>query len=164
MKPQGKKQVKRLWRGVRTARRGGAVVEMAVVSPLLLMILLGTIEFGYVFMIQQSITNAAREGCRLASLNSNYTDADIQARVHDSLQSTGVNVTASMVTITHATQANPTVQVSVRVPYKDVTLLGVLPSSLFRGFFNRDGGSTGSVDTKTLGSTCSMFKEVTTSS
>ncbi len=58
----------------------------------------------------------------------------------------------------------PTVQVSVRVPYKDVTLLGVLPSSLFRGFFNRDGGSTGSVDTKTLGSTCSMFKEVTTSS
>ena len=161
MKPEGMKRRKRLWRAVRTARRGGAVVEMAVVTPLLLMILLGTIEFGYVFMMEQSITNAARDGCRMASLSGNITDADIQARVQQAMAPTGLNVTTSMITITHATQANPVVQVGVKVPYKDVTLLGVLPSGLFRGFFNKDGASAGDIDTKTIGSTCSMHKEVT---
>ena len=165
MKPVETKRNKRLWRKMRTARRGGAVVEMAVVTPLLLMILLGTIEFGYVFMMEQSITNAAREGCRMATLGGTITDAEIQKRIHDSLAPTGLNVTTSMITITPATVANgQVVQVAVRVPYKDVTLLGVLPSSLFRGFFNKNGGSGGNIDTKTIGSTCSMHKEVTSAS
>ena len=33
-------------------RRGAAVVEMAVVTPLLLTLLFGVIEFGWVFMVK----------------------------------------------------------------------------------------------------------------
>lgn len=146
------------WRSVRTARRGGAVVEMAIVTPLLMMILLGTIEFGYVFMMEQSLTNAAREACRMATLPG-ASDADIQTRAQQALAGTGLNVTSGNVTITHATPQNPVVQVSVRVPYSEVTLLGVLPSGLMSNWFG-DGGS-GAIGGKTIGSTCSMHLEPT---
>jgi len=130
---------------------------MAVVTPLLMMILLGTIEFGYVFMMEQSLTNAAREACRVATLPGS-TDADIQARAQQALAGAGLNVTSGNVTITHATPQNPVVQVSVRVPYSDVTLLGVLPSGLMSGWFG--DGNSGDVEGKTIGSTCSMHLEV----
>lgn len=162
MRPERKKS-RRWLGGLRTARRGGAVVEMAVVSPLLLMMIFGMIEFGYVFMMAQSITNAAREGCRTATLPG-ATDTDIQNRVSQALAPTGLQVTSSMVTITHATTQNPVVQVWVRVPYEQVTLLGVLPSSLFAGWFNKGGGGGGgeNIQDKTIGSSCSMRLEVTT--
>ena len=162
MRPQRKKN-RRWLRGLGTARRGGAVVEMAVVSPLLLMMTLGMIEFGYVFMMEQSITNAAREGCRTATL-SGATDADIQTRITQSLAGTGLQATPSMITITHATTQNPVVQVRVQVPYEKVTLLGVLPSSLFSGGFGGGGGGGGNIQTKTIGSTCSMRMEPTNGS
>ncbi|HSW46850.1 MAG TPA: TadE/TadG family type IV pilus assembly protein [Phycisphaerae bacterium] len=158
MKSEGKRR-KQLWRHARTARRGGAVVEMAVVSPLLLMMLLGMIEFGYVFMMQQSMTNAVREATRVATLPG-ATDADIQNRLVGALAPTGLNVTPGMIQITRATIQNPVVSVRLQVPYSRVTLLGVLPSSLFCGFFNGGQGGGGSIDTKTVGSTCSMHLEV----
>jgi len=157
MSPVTKKRSHR-WRRARTLRRGGAVVEMAVVSPLLLMILLGIVEFGYVFMMQQSITNAVREGARVATL-SGSTDEDIQTRVQESLAPTGLSVTTDMIQITHATTANPVVTVRLAVPYAQVSLLHVLPSGLFAGWFGGGGGE--SYDSKVVGSTCSMRVEST---
>lgn len=146
----------------RTARRGAAVVEMAVVTPLLMTMMLGMIEFGYIFMMQQSLTNSAREACRLASLPGT-TDAEVRARLHEAMASTGLDVTADMVTIEPATLENPVVRVKVQVPYEDVTLLGVLPSGLFKSWFTQDQASgEGDGDTitqKRIGSSCSMRKE-----
>jgi Flp pilus assembly protein TadG len=48
-------------------RRGIAAVELALLLPFLLMLLLGTWEVGRMLQIQQSLTNAAREGGRQAS-------------------------------------------------------------------------------------------------
>ena len=42
--------------------RGAVAVEMAMILPLLLLILMGTIEFGRVLNVQVSLTQAAREG------------------------------------------------------------------------------------------------------
>lgn len=50
-------------------RSGAAVVEFAVVAPLLLLLVLGTIEYGRFVMVEQVLTNAAREGARRASLD-----------------------------------------------------------------------------------------------
>jgi Flp pilus assembly protein TadG len=49
---------------VRTKTTGQALVEFAVLLPLLLILLLGTIEFGFLLYNQQVITNASREGAR----------------------------------------------------------------------------------------------------
>lgn len=43
---------------------GGTLLEAAIVLPLLFMFLFGIIEFGRVFNMYQTMTNAAREGAR----------------------------------------------------------------------------------------------------
>lgn len=52
----------------RRAPRGAAAVEFALIVPLLLLMILGSIDWGYFFFVQQVVTNAAREAARVGSL------------------------------------------------------------------------------------------------
>lgn len=65
-------------------RRGTAVVETAVVAPLLILAMFGMIEVGYAFMIKQTVTLAAREGARAAALPGG-TMSDVQGAVDASM-------------------------------------------------------------------------------
>ena len=47
--------------------RGAAMVEMAIVLTLLMMLTLGAIEYGWLFLTMQRITNAARHGARTSA-------------------------------------------------------------------------------------------------
>jgi len=49
--------------------RGAAIVEFAVIVPLFLMLVFGTIEAGWFFAQEVEIRNAAREGARLAVID-----------------------------------------------------------------------------------------------
>jgi Flp pilus assembly protein TadG len=44
------------------ARRGGAAVELAVVFPVLLLLLIGVVDYGRVFYTSVTVSNAARAG------------------------------------------------------------------------------------------------------
>lgn len=46
----------------RSGERGTAVVEFALVLPLLALLVLGTVDLGRVFRLQSRLTNSAREG------------------------------------------------------------------------------------------------------
>jgi Flp pilus assembly protein TadG len=46
-------------------QRGAAMIEFALVLPLLLIVLLGTVEFSFILYNKAMITNASREGARL---------------------------------------------------------------------------------------------------
>ena len=46
-------------------RDGLAVVEMAIVLPLLILLTFGMIEYGWLFLRSQEISNAARQGARI---------------------------------------------------------------------------------------------------
>jgi Flp pilus assembly protein TadG len=48
---------------------GAALVEFAVLAPLLILLLFGIIEFGYLFAQYNEIRHAAREGARYASVS-----------------------------------------------------------------------------------------------
>ncbi len=125
-------------------RRATAVVEFAVVLPLLMTMLLGIIEFGYVFMIRQTLQHAAREGCRLAILQTSVNPyTNVSARITDAMSPTGLNTYS--VTMTHASAGDPTETIVLSVPYDDVSLVG--------GYFGFDGG--------TLKGSCTMRKEGT---
>jgi Flp pilus assembly protein TadG len=52
----------------RDRQRGAAAVEFALVFPLFIALLLGTIDYGYFFFSDQIVTNAAREGARAGTL------------------------------------------------------------------------------------------------
>ena len=62
------------------AEDGAQLVEFALVLPLLLLIMLGIAEFGFVFQRYEVLTNAAREGARVAVLPG-YNDVDVNARI-----------------------------------------------------------------------------------
>jgi len=50
-------------------QRGAAAIEFAIVLPVLVLLLFGTIEFGLLLYNQQVITNASREGARAGIVN-----------------------------------------------------------------------------------------------
>ena len=132
-------------RRLRRSRRGTAVVEMAVVAPLLLLILFGIMEFGWMFMVHESLTDAAREACRVAIMQGS-TEADVRTRFEDSMVGTGLTITDSMLTIEETTlDDSEVVTVRVSVPYSDVTITGL--TSFLR------------INRNSLSSVCSMRKE-----
>ena len=60
-----------LRRHPRATRRGQSLVEFALVSPLLVMLVFGIVDFGRAIYYENAITNAAREGSRVAILPDN---------------------------------------------------------------------------------------------
>jgi Flp pilus assembly protein TadG len=50
------------------SERGAAAVEFAILLPLLLLLVLGTIEFGRFYNAQIVLTNAARDGVRVMAI------------------------------------------------------------------------------------------------
>jgi len=66
----------------RTADRGAAAVEMALVMPLLLLMVFGIIDFGRMLNAQIALTEAAREGARVVALG--YDDSAVNAVVSTS--------------------------------------------------------------------------------
>ena len=61
------------------SERGAELIEMMVVTPLLLLLLFGIIDFGFMFQRYVVLTNAAMEGARVGVLPG-YTFADAQTR------------------------------------------------------------------------------------
>ena len=59
---------------------GAELIEFALVLPMLLLVVLGIAEFGFMFQRYEVITNAAREGARIAVLPG-YSTTDVQNRV-----------------------------------------------------------------------------------
>lgn len=77
-------------------QRGQSLVELALVLPLLLVLLAGVLEFGRIFHDYLIITNASREGARVAVLGSD--DSAINDRV--SLVTPGLDSTRLQTNIT----------------------------------------------------------------
>jgi Flp pilus assembly protein TadG len=75
------------------SERGAELVEFALVFPLLLFVLLGIVDFGFVFQRMEVVTNAAREGARIAVLPG-FATPDVTARVRNYIQTGGVPTTA----------------------------------------------------------------------
>jgi Flp pilus assembly protein TadG len=87
--------VRRWWR----CDSGAEFVEAALAIPLLLLIVFGIMDFGLMFQQYEVITNAAREGARIAVLP-NYVDQDVTDRVNQyiaaSFLATGGSVTVAV--------------------------------------------------------------------
>jgi Flp pilus assembly protein TadG len=70
--------------------RGAELIEFALILPLILILLMGIFDFGLAFQRYEVITNAAREGARLGSLQAAYSDDDIKVRVNAYCTSSGL--------------------------------------------------------------------------
>jgi Flp pilus assembly protein TadG len=76
----------------RRGERGAAAVEFALVVPLLLVVLFGIVNFGFVFAQQLSLSNGARQAARFAVVDG-PTCADIEAEGRNSAATIGMTAT-----------------------------------------------------------------------
>ncbi|MFZ5646640.1 MAG: TadE/TadG family type IV pilus assembly protein [Bacillota bacterium] len=113
-------------------QRGQALVELALVLPVLLVLFMGTVEFGRIFHSYLVITNASREGARVAVLGG--TDTAISNRVGQvtgSLDSARLQTTVTPVPADRKSGALATVEVRYQVnlvfPLFDVFIPDPLP-------------------------------------
>lgn len=65
---------------------GAALIETAITIPLVLLVSVSIFEFGRAYQTWQVLTNAAREGARIAVLP-DYTDAQVTSTVRTYLTS-----------------------------------------------------------------------------
>ena len=112
-----------LWRDT----RGTALLEAAVTIPLLLLVSVGIFEFGRAYQTWQVLTNAAREGARIAVLPNSTTNG-VETRVRQYMQdgqlpgaaTAAVNVNATTYPVNGANVAGS--QVTVDYPFQFIVL------------------------------------------
>lgn len=99
-----------------------ALLEFALIVPLLLLLIMGVLDFGRAFFIKITLTNAAREGAYYLSYNpSDKTNCvggvcyqgTIKA-IQNEAYSIGINITPADVTITNCCTTGQYVEVKVR--------------------------------------------------
>ncbi|HWK08605.1 MAG TPA: TadE family protein [Vicinamibacterales bacterium] len=66
------------------SQRGNALIETAITLPILLLVSVSIFEFGRAYQTWEVLTNAVREGARIAVLDGT-TDSDVRARVNQYL-------------------------------------------------------------------------------
>jgi Flp pilus assembly protein TadG len=76
------------------SERGTELLEFALVLPILLVVLAGILDMGFLFKDYEVITNAAREGARMASLPG-WVENDVKTRVNNYLSAGGFQGTAT---------------------------------------------------------------------
>ena len=79
----------RRWLSRTRRENGAALVETAFVLPIMLLVCVGILEFGRAYQTWQVITNASREGARVAVLP-DYSDDSVKARVRTYLKNGGL--------------------------------------------------------------------------
>jgi Flp pilus assembly protein TadG len=118
----------------RKKRRGNAVLEAALVLPIILSLSFGGVEFGYYMFVKNTMQGAAREGAR-AAISSGATNTDVNTAVAGVMSAAGFNSSQYTVTTTPSTISTATtgtaVTVSVSASWGTVGVrpLGVISST-----------------------------------
>ena len=74
------------------ARRGAAAVECAIIAPLLALLVLGAIDVGQFANVYQKVSDASREGARVAARFGTASTAQVEAAVMDYLEQATPNI------------------------------------------------------------------------
>ncbi len=106
--------------------KGVAAVEAAVILPLLLVIVFGVIEYGWMFLKAHQITNAARSGCRVGIRP--YADASNVITEVTALMATagitGATITTIPADITlENVGVGATIEVVITVPWVNMAII-----------------------------------------
>jgi len=135
--------------------RGSVAVEFALLLPVLLLIIFGVIDFGRAISDQITLTQAAREGARLASLG--YSTSAVQTRAQSA--ATGLSPVTVTVSSTCPSGAGTGVDAVVQTSYQFsfITPVGALASMFGSASFGSSTltlTATGEFPCETLSAAC----------
>lgn len=104
--------------------RGSAVLDVAVMAPLLMVVVLGVVQVGLAVYVRETLASAAAEGARVAAVSGGDAAAG-ERRIRSALATTLADDVVESVTA-HATSSAglPVVEVEVRARLPLLGLLG----------------------------------------
>lgn len=114
------------------ADRGAAAVEFALLLPLVLLIVCGIIDFGGMLHAQVTLTQAAREGSRVAALQQTYDYTEIDDRTKAAAVSPLLTKDKISVEAPQTCPDEPDALVKVSYAFEYITPIGGF-ASLFGG-------------------------------
>jgi Flp pilus assembly protein TadG len=115
----------------RLNERGAVAAEFALLLPVFMLILFGTIEFGMIMYSRELITNASREGARagIVQVSPKPTAGTITTIATNYLTGTGINLADVTIAVTGAGGANPAT-LTVAATYQYRWLIPYIPTVL----------------------------------
>jgi Flp pilus assembly protein TadG len=120
--------MRRLFRGATWGSdRGAAAVEFALVFPVLILVLIGIIEYGSVFNTQLMLTSAAREGARTMAVTGDAAQA--RTAVINAAVGLSPALTAANIVVTPSS-CSSTTNVSVTIDYAKPYLTGLFGATV----------------------------------
>ncbi|KAB0666539.1 pilus assembly protein [Oryzomonas japonica] len=85
--------------------KGQALVELALILPILLLLILGVIEFGRAFYMKNTLTNAVRHAARKAAVNTSWNQNSIRFWTYSAVPASWGNT--SVITLAQSSPASP---------------------------------------------------------
>ncbi len=104
-------------------RRAAAVVEMAVMAPLVVTAMFAMVEVGHAFMIKQTVTLAAREGARAGALPGGML-TDVESAVASAMGAASISGYSVDSNVSTLSPTDTEVWVRVSVPFEEITFTG----------------------------------------
>lgn len=87
-------------------RRGNAVLDAALIMPLLISLTFGTVEYGYFFFLKHSLQGAARNGCRVG-ITPTADNTAVKAACAASLYAAGLNTSQTTLDAKYTCTTSP---------------------------------------------------------
>jgi len=144
----------RALRRARAADSGAELIEFAIAFPILLLVITGIVDFAIMFQRYEVVSNAAREGARVAILP-DFTEDQVKARVNSYLSASGLTAKAPDPKVTYGTTVlgagGPTVNIVTVVVKYPHSFVFIGPAAALVG--------AGSMADITLGASATMRTE-----
>lgn len=104
-------------------QRGAALIETAITLPIVLLVSVSIFEFGRAYQTWQVLTNAAREGARIACLP-DYTDTQVTTTVTNYMNGGRLNGASAAISVNRNVPFGATTasRVTVNYPFQFVFL------------------------------------------
>lgn len=102
---------------------GASAVEFALIAPLLFSLLLGTIQYGSLFLVQNRMTDTARDTARRLAVGDLATESDAETYAKAQLADVSPQF-AAMATLPHPPDHD--VSVTITVPKEDVAWVNLV--------------------------------------
>lgn len=111
---------------------GQAMVEFALVIPILLLLVCGIIDFGWMFYNQLALRNGCREGARYACVNSTAAtiETDVTNKVAENIPNTLTDLDVDVIysDLADPTAGDVTVEVEVKFTFMTPFLSAIYQS------------------------------------
>ena len=109
-------------------RLGVSAVEAALLIPLVMMLLMGMLEYGWAFLKIQQINGAARHGARIGIVDDG-TAAEVTAAVSTLMTESGLDTSGYVLTLVPADPLTllpgEIFNVSIQIAYPNIELFGI---------------------------------------